>query len=65
MVNYDTQSKMLIPNSLKKCWGLPNVHKSLSGAMLGQGHQNLIKVLNHTSNTMYEVWSESIIWFKR
>ena len=32
---------------------------------LGQGHQNLIKSLNHPSIIIYEVWPESVIWFKR
>ena len=32
---------------------------------LDQGHQNLIKSLNHPSNTIDEVWPESVIWFKR
>ena len=31
----------------------------------GQGHQNQIKSLNHPSITIYEVWPESVIWFKR
>ena len=32
---------------------------------LGQGHQNLIKSFNHPNVTIYEVWPEFIIWFKR
>ena len=32
---------------------------------LGQGHQTLIKSLNHPNVTIYEVWPESVIWFKR
>ena len=32
---------------------------------LGQGHQKLITFLNYPSITIYEVWSESVIWFKR
>ena len=32
---------------------------------LGQGHQNLLKSLNYPNFTIYEVWPESVIWFKR
>ena len=30
-----------------------------------RSHQNLIKSLNHPNITIYEVWPESVIWFKR
>ena len=32
---------------------------------LGQCHQNLTKSLIHPNITIYEVWAESAIWFKR
>ena len=32
---------------------------------LGQGHQNLIKSFNYLNNTIYKVWPEFIILFKR
>ena len=32
---------------------------------LGQGHQNLIKSLNHRNVTIHEVWPECVIWSTR
>ena len=32
---------------------------------LGQGHRNLNQSLKHPNITIYEVWLESVIWFKR
>ena len=32
---------------------------------LGQGHKNLFNSFNYPSDTIHNVWPESIIWFKR
>ena len=66
------------PSQCYNIWSLVRIHHSVQDAhklflgqivwspwKLGQGHQNLIKSLNHPSVTIYEVWPESIIWLKR